>query len=64
MQCLKKDMSTLTGLNDRIELLNQLRFYLRNEQRLLEEGWLTESDFLETVEEIIREYAALLLTGK
>ena len=57
-------MSTLTGLNDRIELLNQLRFYLRNEQRLLEEVWMTESDFLETVEEIIREYAALLLTEK
>ncbi len=57
-------MSSLTGLNDRMELLNQLRFYLRNEQRLLAEGWMTESDFLETVEEIIREYAALLLTEK
>ena len=54
-------MSSLKGLNDRIELLNQLRFYLRNEQRLISEGWLTESDFLKIVEEIIREYATILL---
>lgn len=42
-------------------MLNQLRFYLRNEQRLISEGWLTESDFLKIVEEIIREYATILL---
>lgn len=53
-------MSSLKGLNDRVELLDQLRFYLRYEQQLLEEGWLSESDFIETVEEIIREYAAKL----
>lgn len=57
-------MRTLKGLNDRVELLNELRFYLRNEQRLIEEGWLTESDFFEIVEEIIREYAAVILTEK
>lgn len=57
-------MRTLKGLNDRVELLNELRFYLRNEQRLIEEGWLTESDFFEIVEEIIREYAAFILTEK
>ena len=57
-------MRSLKGLNDRVELLNELRFYLRHEERLLKEGWLTESDFLEAVEEIIREYAALLLTEK
>lgn len=39
-----------------------MRFYLRNEQRLLSEGWMSESDFLKAVEEIIREYAAVLLT--
>lgn len=64
MQCLKIKMSSLKGLNDRVELLNQLRFYLRYEKQLLEEGWLTESDFFEIVEEIIREYAALLLLKK
>lgn len=57
-------MCTLKGLNDRVELLNQLRFYLRYEKQLLEEEWLTESDFFEIVEEIIREYAALLLLKK
>lgn len=54
-------MRSLKGLNDRIELLNQLRFYLRNEQRLISEGWLSESDFLKIVEEIVREYASILL---
>ena len=57
-------MCTLKGLNDRVELLDQLRFYLRYEKQLLEEGWLTESDFFEIVEEIIREYAANLLLKK
>lgn len=50
-------MSSLKGLNDRVGLLDELRFYLRHEQQLLEEGWLDESDFLEIVEEIIREYS-------
>ncbi|MDE6127255.1 MAG: hypothetical protein K2G30_09910 [Muribaculaceae bacterium] len=54
----------MKGLNDRVELLDQLRFYLRYEKQLLEEGWLTESDFFEIVEEIIREYAANLLLKK
>lgn len=54
-------MSTLKGLNDRVELLNELRFYLRHEKRLLQEGWMTESDFLEIVERIIKEYAMEIL---
>lgn len=53
-------MSSLIGLNDREELLNWLRFFLRYEQQLLEEGWLSESDFIETVEEIIKDYASKL----
>lgn len=53
-------MSSLKGLNDRVELLNELRFYFRYEQQLLEEEWMSESDFLEIVEEIIREYSAAL----
>ena len=57
-------MSTLKGLNDRVEILNELRFYLRHEQKLLSEGWLTESDFLEIVDRLIKEYAAILLTEK
>lgn len=57
-------MSTLKGLNDRIEILNELRFYLRHEQKLLSEGWLTESDFLAIVDRLIREYAAIILTEK
>ena len=57
-------MSTLKGLNDRVELLNELRFYLRNERKLLTEGWMSESDFIKAVEEIIREYATLILLGK
>lgn len=57
-------MSPLTGLNDRVEILNELRFYLRHEQKLLSEGWLSESDFLQIVESLIREYAAMILAGK
>jgi hypothetical protein len=57
-------MSSLKGLNDRIEILNELRFYLRHEQKLLSEGWMTESDFFEIVERLIREYAAILLKEK
>ena len=55
-------MSSLKGLNDRVEILNELRFYLRHEQKLLSEGWMTESDFFEIVESLILEYAAILLT--
>ena len=54
-------MSSLKGLNDRVEILNELRFYLRHEQKLLKEGWLTESDFMAIVDRLIREYAASLL---
>lgn len=56
-----KDMSTLKGLNDRVEILNMLRFYFRHELKLIEEGWISESDFSEIVERLIREYAASLL---
>lgn len=57
-------MSSLKGLNDRVELLNELRFYLRNEQKLVNNGWMSESDFIKAVEEIIREYAAKILLEK
>ena len=57
-------MSSLKGLNDRIEILNEMRFYVRYGKSLLEEGWLSESDFLEIVERLIREYAAILLLEK
>lgn len=54
-------MSSSEGLNDRVELLNELRFYFRYEEALLREGWVDESDFREIIEETVREYAILLL---
>ena len=54
-------MSTLKGLNDRVEILNELRFYFRNEQKLLKEGWMSESDFFKTIETLIKEYLLILL---
>lgn len=54
-------MRTLKGLKDRVEILNELRFYFRHEQKLLKEGWITESDFFEIVERLIRDYAAIIL---
>lgn len=54
-------MRSLKGLKDRIELLEELSFYLRHREEFLKEGLLEESDFMATVEEIIREYAAHLL---
>lgn len=49
------------GLNDREELLNELRFFLRYEEQLIREGWYSESDFKEIIERIIKDYAILLL---
>ncbi len=57
-------MSNLKGLNDRVELLEELRFYFRHEKELLHGGFMTESDFLKIIEAIIREYAAILLIEK
>ncbi|WP_286140503.1 hypothetical protein [Duncaniella freteri] len=54
-------MSSLKGLKDRVELLEQLRFYFRYEQTLLNEGWVSESDFFKIVDEIIREYAISII---
>ena len=54
-------MSSLKGLKDRVELLEQLRFYYRYEQTLLNEGWVSESDFFKIVDEIIREYAISII---
>lgn len=64
LRCPDRGMSTLKGLNDRVEILNELRFYFRNEQRLLKEGWLSESDFFKIVETLIKEYVAILLQEK
>lgn len=55
-------MSTFKGLNDRIELLKVLRFYLRYQNRLIDEGWLSASDFIEVIDDIIRRYAIILLS--
>lgn len=62
MQCLKENMDIVDeGLNDREELLNELRFFLRYEEQLIREGWYSESDFKEIIERIIKDYAILLL---
>ena len=45
------------GLNDREELLNELRFFLRYEEELIGDGWYSESDFYEIVFELIKELA-------
>lgn len=37
------------GLKDRVELLQYLKFLLRNEELILSEGWNSESDFYEEV---------------
>ncbi len=48
------------GLNDREKLLNELRFFLRYENELIEDGWYSESDFYKIVFEIIKELAKML----
>lgn len=46
---------TLKGLKAREEMLNELRFFFRNEERLIQEGWYTEGEFSEAVTEAILE---------
>lgn len=47
------------GLKDREELLNELRFFLRYEEELILDGWYSESDFLEIINELILQLADL-----
>ncbi|WP_300842938.1 hypothetical protein [uncultured Duncaniella sp.] len=49
------------GLNDRDELLNELRIIFRYEELLIKNGWYSESDFRKAVESIIKDYLLLLL---
>ena len=46
---------TLKGLKAREEMLNELRFFFRNEEQLIKEGWYTEGEFSEAVTEVILE---------
>lgn len=39
------------GLNDREEYLQDLRFLLRHEDQLIEEGWYTREDLDELINE-------------
>lgn len=39
------------GLNDREEYLNDLRFLFRHEEELLNEGWYSEEDLDELINE-------------
>lgn len=43
------------GLKAREEMLNELRFLFRNEDQLIKEGWLSESEFFDNVVEIVLE---------
>lgn len=43
------------GLKDRVELLQYLKFLLRNEELILLEGWCSESDFYEEVFKTVME---------
>ncbi len=62
MHCLKEFMDTNDeGLNDRDELLNELRIIFRYEELLIKNGWYSESDFRKAVESIIKDYLLLLL---
>lgn len=45
------------GLNDRVELLEYLKFLLRNEEQFLSSGWYSESDFYEEVFRTVKELA-------
>lgn len=42
------------GLNDREEYLNDLRFLLRHEDKLLEEGWYLKEDLDKLINEDCR----------
>lgn len=43
----------MKGLKAREEMLEALRFLFRNEDRLIKEGWLSESEFFDTVVETV-----------
>lgn len=43
----------MKGLKAREDMLNELRFLFRNEDQLIKEGWLSESEFFETVVETV-----------
>lgn len=45
------------GLKDRVELLQYLKFLLRNEELILSDGWCSESDFYEDVFNTVKELA-------
>lgn len=45
----------MKGLKAREEMLNELRFLFRNEDQLIKEGWLSESEFFDSVVEIVLE---------
>ena len=51
----KAMFNLMKGLKAREEMLNELRFLFRNEDQLIKEGWLSESEFFETVVEIVLE---------
>lgn len=43
----------MKGLKAREEMLDELRFLFRNEDQLIKEGWLSETEFFDTVVETV-----------
>lgn len=46
---------TLEGLKAREEMLNELRFFFRYEEQLIEYGWYTKDGFSDAVTTVILE---------
>lgn len=48
------------GLKDRKRILGELSSLLRFEEQLLQDGWYSESDFVDEVKRLVLELAELL----
>ena len=53
----------MKGLKAREEMLNELRFFFRNEDRLKREGWYSDDGFFEAVLSIFLEGLKKMLGG-
>lgn len=53
----------MKGLKAREEMLNELRLFFRNEDRLKSEGWYSEDGFFEAVLSIFLEGLKKMLGG-
>ncbi|TGY35509.1 hypothetical protein [Bacteroides caecimuris] len=62
MHCLNKTamIDNDEGLKDRKRILGELSSLLRFEEQLLQDGWYSESDFVDEVKRLVLELAELL----